>query len=227
MKIPLKIFVGYDSLFPHVYETCVASIKRHTNVPIEPLNLSLLKQRGFYWGSELGSTEFTLTRFLTPFLKGFYGHAIFCDSDFIWTKDPTTVLDEIEVNKAINVVKHHIRVQDLNSIKMHGQPQVWYERKNWSSMMVFNCEHPFCKMLTPEFVSTSSWETLQTLEWAGDSIGGIPYEYNFLVGYYEPNILPYGIHYTDGGPWLSDYEHCEFNELWKEVYVNDVQRTVK
>jgi hypothetical protein len=224
MNIPVKIFVGYDSRYPHVYETCVASIKRHTNTPIEPLNLSLLKQRGYYWGSEKGSTEFTLTRFLAPFLKGYYGYAIFCDSDFIWTKDPTTVLDEIEENKAINVVKHNIRVQDLSTIKMNGQPQVWYERKNWSSFIVFNCEHPFCKTLTPEFVSTADWETLLTLDWAGESIGGISYEYNFLVGYYEPTMLPYGIHYTDGGPWLPDYEQCEFCELWKEVYVNDVQR---
>jgi len=222
--INVKIFIGYDSEFSQVYETCVASIKRYTNVPIEPININFLKQQGLYWRKDKGSTEFTFTRFLVPYLKGYYGYAIFCDCDFIWTRDPLDVMKEIEINKAVNVVKHNIRAQDLPSIKMDGQPQVWYERKNWSSFMVFNCDHPFCKLLTPEYVSTSSWKDLQTLEWARESIGNIPYEYNFLVGYYEPSILPYGIHYTDGGPWLEDYKDCEFNELWNEVYVNNVQR---
>jgi hypothetical protein len=221
---PVKIFVGFDSRYPKVYETCVASIKRYTSVPVEPVNLALLKRNNLYWRTDQGSTEFTFSRFLVPYLKGYYGHAIFCDSDFIWTRDPVDVMEEMEVNKAVNVVKHNIRAQDLPSIKMDGQPQVWYERKNWSSFMVFNCEHPFCKALTPQYVSNASWEELQTLEWAGESIGGVSYEYNFLVGYYEPSILPFGIHYTDGGPWLEDYKDCEFNELWREVYVNNVQR---
>lgn len=215
----IKIFIGYDSRYPMGYEVCKKSIERFSGLPIEPLVLDDLRKKGLFWGTGRGSTEFAYTRFLVPYLKGFYGIAIFIDGDFLWTDDPATALDYVDFKNAVSVVQHDIKEENLPEYKMNGEKNYWFERKNWSSFMIFNCEHDHCKKLLPEYVSNTDGIALHRLDWAENQIGALPREYNYLVNYHKIDRLPKGIHYTDGGPWLPDYSNCEYSELWKELYV--------
>jgi len=216
MKQYVKIFVGMDSTQALAYDTCAMSIKDNSTLRVEPIHLSSMQGNGYFWRDQaVGSTEFAFTRFLTPFLKGFYGYAIFCDSDFIWNSDPLELIDIVDPRHAVSVVKHNISEDQLKPLKMNGQKQSWYPRKNWSSLMVFNCDHPFTKRLTPSTVSESPAGYLHEFKWCFDGdIGSIPHTYNYLVGYYNDEVNPKAIHFTDGGPWHPGYENVEFADRW-------------
>jgi hypothetical protein len=89
----------------------------------------------------------------------------------------------------------------LSDTKFSGMPQSNYPRKNWSSLMLFNCSHPACRNLTIECVNTESPAYLHRMQWCkDDEIGEIPYQYNYLLGYYFTNDAK-AVHYTEGGPW--------------------------
>lgn len=212
MKDRVKIFIGHDSKQSAICDTCRLSIQDHSDIKIETIHLNSVENGGLFWRQQAeGSTDFAFTRFLTPYLKGFYGYAIFCDSDFIWSCDPLELLDLVDPMKAVSVVQHNIQKDQVKPFKMDGQKQSWYPRKNWSSLMVFNCDHPFTKRLTPQVVSESPAGYLHEFNWCDDkSIGSIPHTYNYLVGYYNDIPDPKAVHYTDGGPWHAGYENVEF-----------------
>ena len=212
MKDRVRLFIGHDSKQSAISDTCRLSIQDHSDIRIETIHLSSLEASGLFWRQQAeGSTDFAFTRFLTPYLKGFYGYAIFCDSDFIWNCDPLDLLDLIDPMKAVSVVQHNIQKDQIKPFKMDGQKQSWYPRKNWSSLMVFNCDHPFTKRLTPHTVSESPAGYLHEFQWCDNkSIGSIPHTYNYLVGYYNDISDPKAVHYTDGGPWHAGYENVEF-----------------
>lgn len=223
MKKKVKLFIGHDSKQSSICDTCRLSIEDNSDIEIETIHLNSLESNGLFWRQQAeGSTDFAFTRFLTPYLKGFYGYAIFCDSDFIWASDPLELLDIIDSMKAVSVVKHNIQQSQIKPLKMDGQKQSWYPRKNWSSLMVFNCDHPFTKRLTPQVVSESPAGYLHEFKWCDDkSIGSIPHTYNYLVGYYNDNPNPKVVHFTDGGPWHPGYENVEFADRWN-FYKNKV-----
>jgi hypothetical protein len=212
VKDRVRLFIGHDSKQSAISDTCRLSIQDHSDIRIETIHLSSLEASGLFWRQQAeGSTDFAFTRFLTPYLKGFYGYAIFCDSDFIWNCDPLDLLDLIDPMKAVSVVQHNIQKDQIKPFKMDGQKQSWYPRKNWSSLMVFNCDHPFTKRLTPHTVSESPAGYLHEFQWCDNkSIGSIPHTYNYLVGYYNDISDPKAVHYTDGGPWHAGYENVEF-----------------
>lgn len=216
------MFVGYDSSQPGAYDVCRLSIQEHSKLEVQPVDLNSLTHRGYYWRDMIeGSTEFAFTRFLVPYLKGFYGYAIFCDSDFIWNCDPMELMDHINFSDAVSVVQHDILPEQVKPTKMNNKKQVWYPRKNWSSLMVFNCDHPFVKRLTPVTVSESPAGYLHEFRWCEKNIGKLPHTYNYLVGYYNDIENPKAIHFTDGGPWHPGYENVQFADKWM-YYKNKV-----
>lgn len=98
---------------------------------------------------------------------------------------------------------------------MDGQKQQWYPKKNWSSLIVFNCNHAFTRRLMPITVSESPAGYLHELNWCDSKyIGSLPHTYNYLVGYYNDIESPKAIHFTDGGPWHPGYENVEFADKW-------------
>lgn len=103
---------------------------------------------------------------------------------------------------------------------MDGAVQTVYPRKNWSSMVLYNCGHPKNKVLTPETVSSQTGAFLHRFTWLeDDEIGEVPFVWNFLVGHnvVDPEELstrPCAVHYTTGGPWFERYKDCEFADLW-------------
>jgi hypothetical protein len=109
----------------------------------------ILRTRGLYARGEdpLASTQFIYSRFFTPSLTGFRGWALFCDCDFLWLADVAELFAFADATKALHCVQHDYRPTETT--KMDGQIQTVYPRQNWSSLMLFNCEHPSVRQLTP------------------------------------------------------------------------------
>ena len=223
-----KVFIGFDSTNygqELAFEVCKKSILKHNpDVEVHKLVRKDLIDQGLFWREDnTGVTEFTYTRFLVPYLCNYEGHAIFCDSDFLWFEDVANVFNKYaDPEKAVSCVKHKYTKCNANQ-KMDGRPQEYYPRKNWSSMMLFNCAHPSTKKLTPEAVSTQTPAWLHRMYWAADEeIGEVDKRYNYLVDYYHDN--DFGVlHYTDGGPWHPKYEKVEHGEKWL-AYVSDAEK---
>lgn len=214
-----KIFVGYDSREEIAWQVCRHSLLRNskTELDIVPLRQSVLREQGLYTRSyDIGaSTEFSLTRFLTPYLAGPSGWAVFCDCDFLFTSDINDVLADLDPSKALYCV-HHDYTPNYR-VKMDGKPQAIYPRKNWSSFMIFNCAHPDVRALTPEVVNSAPPSFLHRFEWINDdsSIGALDADWNFLEGEYpKPDYVPRVIHFTNGGPWFHEWKDCDFADLW-------------
>lgn len=221
----LNIYVGFDTRNygqQLAYEGCKRSMLRFLtdqdewSFTITPLVLDDLEKQKLFWRDfdKLASTEFTYTRFLVPYLNNYQGLALFCDSDFLWNCSPLEVLQYITPDQAVSCVKHDYTPK--SNIKMDGRANPGYPRKNWSSLMLFNCDHPSTKQLTLENVNTQPPAWLHRMSWAKDEeIGEIPYQYNYLVGYYDSDD-PKAVHYTDGGPWHPGYENVQYGNLWSQ-----------
>ena len=145
----LKIFIGWDSREQDAYDVCIKSLKEHASqdLDIQPIIRDTLMETGDYYRPqpEAGSVEFTYTRFLTPYLSDHKGWALFIDCDFLFTKDVAELFAMADEKYALMCVKHDYIPK--NAIKMDGQKQVTYPRKNWSSCILWNCEHPSTKPL--------------------------------------------------------------------------------
>jgi lipopolysaccharide biosynthesis glycosyltransferase len=217
------VFVGYDSREDIAWEVCRHSLLRHaeSQVDVVPLRQQALRERGLYTRAyDLGaSTEFSLTRFLTPHLAARSGWAAFCDCDFLFTTDVRKVFEDLDPSKAVYCVQHDYT--PAYRLKMDGKTQSTYPRKNWSSFMLFNCDHPDVRALTPEVVNAASPAYLHRFEWVRDesAIGALDLDWNFLEGeYLAPNYVPRVIHFTNGGPWFDEWKNCDFADLWLQEY---------
>lgn len=213
----MKVFIGYDSREKEAYDVAVRSILRYNKyLEVRPIVKGHMKAYGFDREDDKGSTEFTLTRFLTPYLSGYEGYSLFMDCDVLVQTDLEKILEEADLTKAVNCVQHDYTPK--SNFKMDGQEQHVYPRKNWSSVMLFNCSHPLIKTnLTLGNVCEKSPKYLHRMEWAEDSIGSVHHTWNYLSGYYTDLEVPNIIHYTDGGPWFDEYKHCQFAEEWRKA----------
>ncbi|MBC2651531.1 glycosyltransferase [Novosphingobium aerophilum] len=214
-----KVFVGYDSREDIAWQVARFSMKRHAGreVKIVPLRQDVLRELGLYTRpyDPLSSTEFSLTRFLTPFLAARNDWVLFCDCDFLFTQDVNAVFEGLDGTKAVYCVQHDYT--PVNDVKMDGKKQTAYPRKNWSSFMLFNGAHPDVKALTPDVVNSATPAFLHRFEWISDpaAIGSLPLHWNFLEGEYpRPDKVPAAIHYTNGGPWFDNWQEVDFAGLW-------------
>ena len=212
-----SIYIGYDSREAICYDTCKASITYNTsdNVNINPIKISEMK--GIYDREydPLASTEFTYTRFLTPWLNDYKGWALFCDCDFIFLDDVSELFNLADDKYAVMVCKHDYNPKGV--IKMDGAIQTVYPKKNWSSLILWNCRHKKNRDITPNTVNNQTGKYLHRFEWLNDrDIGSLPIQWNWLVGWYtEPRDgKPKALHYTEGGPWFDDYKNCEYASDW-------------
>ena len=231
---PLKIFVGWDSREDIAYQVCKQSILDTASVPVEiiPLKQKDLHKQELYWRDEdkLASTEFTFTRFLVPELAEFNGWALFIDCDFVALDDVAKLFAQADDKYAIMCAQHDYTPEE--GVKMDGQAQLNYPRKNWSSMMLVNCGHPSNAVLTKELVNDPEIDGkyLHRFSWLADSeIGNISHEWNWLVGWYkEPKDgKPKFLHYTEGGPWFNEYYDCEYASEYYRVERNYLNNIIK
>jgi hypothetical protein len=159
------------------------------------------------------STRFSISRFLVPMLCQ-EGFALFLDCDMVFYEDPRNMLKGLEGPKAVHVVKHDHR--PVEQSKMCGLEQTAYPRKNWSSVMLFNCSHPSNRRLTLWDVNNRPGRDLHAFYWLGDNeIGGLDPRWNWLVGV-QPKPEKVGIaHFTLGGPWFGDkWTPAEHDDMW-------------
>ena len=217
----MKVFVGYDDREDIAYKVCEYSIKRkNKKTQVLPLKQEELKEAELYWREKdpLSSTAFTFTRFLVPALMNYDGWAIFCDCDIVWMLDPAEIMQYADEKYAVMVVKHDYTPPEGE--KMDGQKQLPYPRKNWSSVILWNCGHPSNKKVTPDLVNTETGQYLHRFNWLkNDEIGELPHHWNWLVNHYhEPKDgAPLAIHYTEGGPWFDNHKHCEYGYHWEMI----------
>lgn len=232
----IKVFVGWDSREDIAYQVCKESIYKKAKYPndieVIPLKQDELREKGLYWRDidPLASTEFTFTRFLIPELMNFNGWAIFIDSDFLFLDDITKLFDRRDDKYAVMCVQHDYTPK--STIKMDGKEQTQYPRKNWSSMVLWNCAHPANKQITKELVNNpeTTGQYLHRFSWLGDTqIGSVPHVWNWLVGWYEEpgNGKPKALHYTEGGPWFKEYQRCDYAVDWLLVERDYIKREHK
>jgi lipopolysaccharide biosynthesis glycosyltransferase len=228
-----QIYIGYDPREHLAYEVCRKSIERRTKISdffIQKLTLQLANyvaldrviemKDGKMWcpiSQAYMSTEFAISRFCIPFFhdKGWH---LFMDCDMLVQDDIKSLFALADSRYAVMVVKH--KQESGPEIKMDGQVQSYYSRKNWSSVILWNCDHPSHKKLTKEMLNTSPGRELHAFKWLEDNeIGELPIEWNHLVGVYEPNPNAKILHYTLGGPWIKDWGIRQVEDpLWIEEF---------
>lgn len=236
-----NVYIGWDSREDVAYQVCRHSIFRKAKgveINVKPLKHKELRKQGVFYRPWLThpydgnrydmvdlkpfSTEFSHTRFLVPHLNNYKGWALFLDCDMVFTANIKKIFDLTDNKYACMVVKH--RQNPTEEIKMDGEPQSKYYRKNWSSFVLWNCEHPKNKNVTVEYVNKTSGADLHAFTWLHDNdIGVLPPQYNWIEGL-SPKLSeradwrPDVIHYTLGGPWFPDCQDVAYAELWTDEY---------
>jgi lipopolysaccharide biosynthesis glycosyltransferase len=213
----VKIYIGFDQRESVAYHTFVQSLIDHASIPLDITPLAVKTLKGYEEKHEDKSNDFVYSRFLTPFLNDFKGWAIFVDGDMICQTDIKELLDLRDNSKALQVVKHDYKTKANQ--KYLGNINQDYPRKNWSSVILWNCAHPKHKLLTPDFIANESGKYLHRFSWLEDSeIGGLPKEWNWLVTEYPNNDQANIIHYTLGTPCFKDYRDTEMSDIWLKKY---------
>jgi hypothetical protein len=211
---PIKVFIGFDSREDVAVNVLTDSIQARASKPVQIAQVRLTQLDGIYHRSShpLQSTEFSFSRFLVPWMCGYQGWAVFLDADILCQADIAELWELRDERYAVQVVQHEHDCEPGH--KFQGMPQNPYPRKNWSSVMLFNCS--CCKALSPSFVNTASGLELHQFQWTRtDQIGALPPQWNVLVGVQEVPADARLLHYTLGGPWFDDCRSMPQSELWE------------
>ena len=217
IKKKINLFVGFDPREAVAYHVFCSSIIQNTSVPVQitPLVLSQLKE--FNETHDDRSNDFVYSRFLTPYLTDFKGWAIFADGDMVCQGDLKELIDMADPSKAVMVVKHDYQTKATQ--KYLGNINEDYPRKNWSSVILWNCDHPKHKILTPDFVSKQTGKFLHRFSLLDDQdIGELPLEWNWLASEYRVNREAKLIHFTLGTPCFKDYKNSDMADIWYHYY---------
>ena len=210
---PIPVFVGYDPREAIAYHTCVNSIIRHASQPVAMVPIALNLFQDYKETHTDGSNHFIYTRFLVPHLMGFKGWAIFIDGDMIVRDDIIKLWNLQELDKDVMVVKHDY--QTCMPVKYLGAKNEDYPRKNWSSVILWNCNSFPNRQLTPEFVQKSSGSFLHRFSWLDDDrIGELPPEWNWLPDEYGVNLNAKLLHYTLGTPCFQEFADTPQADEW-------------
>jgi lipopolysaccharide biosynthesis glycosyltransferase len=212
----IKIVVGFDQREAIAYHTFSQSVLEKSSLPVLFLPLSINTLKGYKETHNDKSNDFVYSRFLTPYLHNFEGWAIFADGDMVCQSDIKELWDLRDETKALQVVMHDYKTK-FNQ-KYLGNTNENYPRKNWSSLILWNCSHPKHKVLTPDFISSQTGKYLHRFSWLDDEdIGELPIDWNWLAIEYPNNPKAKIIHYTLGTPCFKDYRNTEMAVTWHEV----------
>lgn len=214
----LKIYIGFDQVESVAWHTMVHSILAKSSKPVAivPVNLANLKEIYTRSRDPKQSNEFSFSRFLVPYLSDFEGYAAFFDCDMMLRTDINELFETVKQDpgKAVYVVKHDYQPRD--DIKYLNNVQYKYPRKNWSSVVLWDCSHPANKVVTPDFVNNASPMELHRFTWLKDEdIGELNVRWNWLVGEYDqPPEDVKNVHWTVGGPYFEEYKNVDFSKEW-------------
>ena len=221
-----EVMIGFDPRERRAYQVCARSIIENTSIPpiIRPIGISTLgsmycrktETRDGKLYDKISdapmSTEFAIARFYLPLIA--HSHVVlFCDADFMFRADLEELFDRFDSRYAVQVVKNQHKAQE--SVKMDGQIQTDYPRKNWSSLMLWNMKHAGTRRLWFDDVTTKKGLWLHQFSWLKDNeIGELPVEWNHLVGVNQEDENAKAVHFTQGTPDMPGYENCEFAKEW-------------
>ena len=209
----IPIFIGFDPREAVAYHVCSNSIIRHSSQPvaITPLALNVLKD--YKEKHTDGSNHFIYSRFLVPHLMNYKGWAIFMDGDMLLRDDITNLWNFRDESKAVMVVQHNYKTK--MATKYLGAKNEDYPRKNWSSVIRWNCEHPLNRSITPEFIQNATGAQLHRFTWLDDKdIGSLPLEWNWLPDEYGANDEAKLLHYTLGTPSFQEFATTPMGDEW-------------
>lgn len=240
----LRVFIGYDRKESVAFSVLAASILKRATIPVAivPLTRQSLDRIYTRPRGPTEATEFSMTRFLVPYLSNYEGLSVFMDCDMLCQVDLLELWLELSAQpgKAVWCCQHDYVPKDL--VKFDGHEQTRYPRKNWSSFMVF--DNAQCQSLTPAYVNTATGLELHRFHWvtpsverqevfrlgqtqpevitrtltADERIGALPLTWNWLVGEYDPNPDAKVLHYTLGTPCFDAYQDCDHADRWWAEY---------
>jgi lipopolysaccharide biosynthesis glycosyltransferase len=192
---------------------CANSIIRHASQPVQIIPVALNLFKDYTETHNDGSNHFIYTRFLVPHLMDWSGWAIFIDGDMVIREDITKLWNLKNEYCDVMVVKHDYKTR--MPVKYMGAKNEDYPRKNWSSVILWNCSSFPNRKLTPEYVMKASGAELHRFTWLEDSrIGELPKEWNWLPDEYGPNTDAKLLHYTLGAPCFHEFADTPQGEAW-------------
>jgi len=218
----IPIFVGWDRVETAAYHVFCHSIISRSSLPVAITPISQKNLKRDYWRprGEFDSNEFSNSRWLVPHLMNFDGWAIWADADMLCLEDIAELWEQRDDRFSVMVKKHNHEPEE--DIKFLGQKQTKYNRKNWSSLILFNCAK--CTPLTKYVVNTAPGLWMHQFQWLPDEeIGAIEGDWNLLVGYDKPVTNPKLVHFTAMGPWhdLQGNSPIDYRGEWEREF-NDL-----
>lgn len=227
MKPPYRLWLGWDAKETRAWSVAALSARLSASVEVHQVALHEVVSKGLYtrktrhmatgYWDEISdapmSTGHAIARFLVPYLAGYKGWALFTDGDVLFRADLAELFALADPSKAVMVVQHDYTPTD--AIKMEGQEQTRYHRKNWSSVCLWNCAHPANRALDLVLVNGVPGRDLHRFCWLTDDlIGALPARWNWLVGHSSPAVDPAIVHFTTGVPDMPGYEHVPYSDEW-------------
>ena len=220
----IPIYVGFDQREACVFHVFSQSVIEHASQPcsFHPLSKNMLN----FNGQRDGTNAFVFSRYLVPYLQNYRGWAVFADGDQHLNADISELWALRDPHKAVMVVKHDYKTKFKR--KYIGSPMendnVDYPRKNWSSVMLFNCGHPANLDLTRRYVTTAAPRDIHRFAWLQDhEIGELPREWNHLCGEYEWDPTAKLVHQTLGTPGFKHYRNCDSAGQWNRYLKNALE----
>lgn len=236
MMIDGSVWIGWDPREAAAFAVAKESLHQHMTrpIPVYGLLLNDLIRMGLYkrpieyrpsaadkpvmWdvvSDAPMSTEHACARFFVPMLAR-NGWALFVDGDVLFRGNVARLFEQLDTSKAVYCVQHKHEVTP--GVKMDGQVQTAYSRKNWTSVIAFNCDHPANKALTLDVLNNTPGRDLHRLFWLADcDIGELPQAWNVLVGYTDPSISASIAHFTSGTPDMEGYADQKYADEWRAV----------
>jgi len=212
----LTLVVGFDQREAISYHTFCQSVLEKSSIPVRFIPLAENTLRFYREKHRDISNRFVFSRFLTPYLLDFQGMAVFADGDMVCQADIAELADMFDTSKAVQLVQHNY--QTKSSKKYLNNININYPRKNWSSLVIFNCAHPSNRILTPAYIEERDGAHLHRFGWLLDEeIGALPAEWNWLATEYDDNPAAKIVHYTLGTPCFKDYRDADMAESWWEA----------
>jgi lipopolysaccharide biosynthesis glycosyltransferase len=213
----IPVYIGYDPREAVAFHVCANSIIRNASRPVSIVPVALNLFKDYSETHTDGSNHFIYTRFLVPHLQEHTGWAIFIDGDMVVQGDITELWDLRNPYMDVQVVKHDYKTR--MPVKYLGARNEDYPRKNWSSVILWNCSSFPNRRLTPEFIQKSTGSELHRFSWLDDTrIGELPIEWNWLPDEFGPNANAKLLHYTLGTPCFSEFADTPQNEVWHQEH---------
>ena len=214
----INLVVGFDQREAVAYHVFCQTIIDRATMPVQFLPLAQNTLNIYKEVHTDGSNRFIYSRFLTPYLMNFSGWAIFADGDMVCQSDISELWALRDESKAVQVVQHDYKTKSVK--KYLGNKNEDYPRKNWSSLILWNCGHPDNAILTPEFIQSQPGSYLHRFSWLGDNlIGELDTEWNWLAIEYPENPGAKIVHYTLGTPCFKDYANESMSDIWRRNYL--------